>query len=464
MSTVCNSFFAFCIHCYMLDFSTVHKIHFLGIGGVSISSLARFFFDKNYEISGSDREHSVTLDTLTELGIRVWTGFEPQLIGNPDLVVYSSAIKKDDPELAYCLASGFTCIERLVLLSYLCTLFEYTVAIAGTHGKTTVTSMCATVFDRAMIPHYAHIGGMSNEFGNYNYTGDKYLLIEACEYRKSLLALSPNVSVVLNAEFDHPDTYKTKSELYDTFDTFLSNTQKGLKIVNGDNDYYAIRQNVKDVITFGVKENNHYRAENIRETKNGCLGFDITYLGIPLLDIELSVPGEHNLLNALATTCICHSIGIDVEIIKNALVTYKGVKRRFENTGIFRGCNVYVDYAHHPTEINVAIATAKKIAKNGLWVVFQPHTYSRTLALKKEFVDALSNCEKLIILTEYACREKEEDGIGAYPLYNSCINKEKYFCKSIIEVATLLTKKTAPNECILVLGAGDVINLTKILN
>lgn len=463
MSTVCNSFFAFCIHCYMLDFSTVHKIHFLGIGGVSISSLARFFFDKNYEISGSDREHSVTLDTLAELGIRVWTGFEPQLIGSPDLVVYSSAIKKDNPELAYCIASGFTCVERLVLLSHLCKLFEYTVAIAGTHGKTTVTSMCATVFDRAMIPHYAHIGGMSNEFGNYLYTGDRYLLIEACEYKKSLLALSPSVSVILNAELDHPDTYKTKSELYDTFDTFFDNTNKGLKILNGDDDYYLHRQRLKDVITFGFGKDNHYKAENIFKTKNGCLGCTMSYCGIPLFDIELSVPGKHNLINALATTCICHSIGIETSIIKNGLISYQGVKRRFEKVGIFCGCDVYLDYAHHPTEILTAINTAREITKSKLWVVFQPHTYSRTLALKESFIEALSNSDNLVILTEYASREKEEDGISAYALYNSCTNRERYFCKSIIEVATLLTKKTAPNECILVLGAGDVINLTKIL-
>ena len=448
----------------MIDFSNVKRLHFIGIGGISMSSLARFLHEKGYCVSGTDENYTENMTLLQELGINVWSGFEPALIGTPDLVVYSSAIKKDNVELSYCLSNSYVCVERYVLLSYICNLFPYVIGIAGTHGKTTVTSMCADVFYQANLAFYAHIGGDSVNHGNYRYTGDKYFICEACEYRKSLLSLSTQVGVILNVEFDHPDTYKTVPELYDTFDTFFEIcSKKGLKIINSDCTYYQLRQSKNDVITYGYSERADYRITETFSLDNGCLGCKISHFGIPLCEIRLNVVGRHNLINALACVCICHSIGISVEHIKIGLNKFNGVKRRFAYCGIYNGCYVYNDYAHHPSEINVAIDVARSLNKGKLLVVFQPHTYSRTLALKNGFIQALSACDKLVVIKEYPAREKPCDGIDAHTLFKNCINENKYYCKTLMDSIPIINKITAPEDIILILGAGDVINLCSML-
>lgn len=446
----------------MLDFSAVKKIHFLGVGGVSMSSLARFFHRKGYEVSGSDRDYSDALVSLAEEGVRVWSGFEPTLVGSPDVAVFSSAISPYDPELVYLRASGIPVLERHSFLPYLSSFFRYTVAVAGTHGKTTVTSMCALIMKTASLRFYAHIGGTSKDIGAFYHSGDDYLLMEACEYRRSMLSLSPFVAAVLNAEVDHPDTYRDKSDVFDAFDDFLSSS-KGLRLVNGDCEYYRLRQKHLSPVTFGFSSECDYRATDVIQYQNGCFGCRITHLGSPLCEIKMKVPGKCNLADALAAVAVCSSVGIDADTIKRGLENFGGVDRRFDYRGEFLSASVYADYAHHPTEITETLRTASLLSKNRLIAVFQPHTYSRTARLKKEFVSALSRCDVLIVVKEYAAREKPSDGVSALALYRECANKEKYYADNLTEAAALLYKKTAPDDVILVIGAGDVINLVKIL-
>ena len=446
----------------MFDFSSVKKIHFLGVGGVSMSSLARFFHRSGYCVSGSDREYSDTLVSLNEEGISVWPGFEPALIGNPDLVVFSSAIPPFDPELVYLKSSGFTVLERHAFLPYLAALFGYTVAIAGTHGKTTVTSMCALIMKTASLSFYAHIGGASKNLGSFYFSGNDFLLMEACEYRRSMLSVSPFVAAVLNAEVDHPDTYRDKSDVFDAFDDFLASS-KGLKIVNGDCEYYRLRQRHLSPVTFGFSPDCEFRGVDVKQFENGCFGCRITHLGILLTDIKLKVPGKCNLTDALAAAAICASIGVSGEYIKAGLDNFDGVYRRFDYCGKFLSASVYTDYAHHPTEISETLYTASLLEKNKLIVVFQPHTYSRTARLKKEFVSALAACDKLIIVKEYAARETPSDGMSALALFRECSNREKYYADNLVDAAALLHKKTAPNDLILIVGAGNVVNLAKLL-
>ncbi len=445
----------------MLDFSSVKKIRFLGVGGVSMSSLARFFLSKGYEVSGTDSVFSDTVVSLIEEGVRINVGFDPTQIGEVDLAVYSSAVHSSDPELLYLRSSGIPCLERHSFLPYLSEFFRSVIAIGGTHGKTTVTSMCAVIMKENELDFYAHIGGTSNDLGAFYYSGDDYLLTEACEYKRSMLSLSPSVAVVLNAEVDHPDTYRDKSDVFDAFDDFLSSS-RGLKIV-GDGEYYKLRQKPFSPITFGLSANCDYRAIDVTVDDNGCYGFRILRFGVPFCDIKLSVPGKCNLLDALAAVAVCASIGIKSEVIKRALMRFSGVKRRFQYVGIFENNPVYVDYAHHPTEILSALETARSLGKKFVTVVFQPHTFSRTARLKQEFISALSGCDRLIIMKEYAARETPSDGMSALALFRECKNKEKYYASDLVEAAALLYKKTAPDEIILIVGAGDVVDLSKII-
>ncbi len=427
-----------------------------------MSSLARFFHGKGYEVSGSDRDYSDALVSLSELGVRVWSGFEPALIGSPDLAVFSSAISSSDPELVYLKASGVPVLERHSFLPYLSSFFRYTVAIAGTHGKTTVTSMCAVIMKEASLRFYAHIGGTSKNLGSFYCSGEDYLLMEACEYRRSMLSLSPSVAVVLNAEVDHPDTYRDKSDVFDAFDDFLSSTI-ALRLTNGDCEYYRLRRKFFNDLTFGFSANCSFRADNVVQYENGCFGCRISRLGSPLCEIKLKVAGKCNLLDALGAAAVCSSLGIDGETIKKGLESFIGVDRRFDYRGEFLSASVYADYAHHPTEIAETLRTASLLKKNKLIVVFQPHTYSRTASLRKEFISVLSDCNPIIIVKEYAAREKPTDGVSALALFRDLPNAEKYYADNLIDAAALLYKKTAPDDVILVVGAGDVINLVKIL-
>ena len=445
----------------MFCFSSVRKIHFVGVGGVSMSSLCRFFHRKGYEVSGSDRTYSSTLVDLNEEGIPVWEGFEPAKIGKPDLAVYSSAVRETDAELVYLRSSGVPVLERYAFLPYLCSMFEEVVAVAGTHGKTTVTSMCGVVMRLASLPFYAHIGGKSNDIG-FHYSGEKYLLIEACEFRRSMLSLSPSVAAILNAEVDHPDTYRDKSDVFDAFDDFLSSS-KAYCIVNGDSEYYRLRQAFYPRISFGFGVNNDYRAVDVKQYENACFGFQVLHKGIPFCNIRLRVPGKVNVGNAVACVAICATLGIDKSVIERGLGSFTGVGRRFEYRGRVGKAETYVDYAHHPTEITEAIKTARLLAKKRLTVVFQPHTYSRTARLKKEFIASLSDCERLIVVKEYAARENPSDGCSALALFRECPNEEKYYADNLVDAAALLLKKCADDELILILGAGDVEIITSLL-
>lgn len=447
----------------MLNFSSVRKIHFLGVGGVSMSSLIRFFRAKGYDVSGSDRAFSPTLVDLNEEGVNVWVGFEPVRMGKPDLAVFTSALSPSDAELTYLRSCGVPTLERHAFLPYLSSFFPRVVAVAGTHGKTTVTSMCAVVLQEAGASFYAHIGGKSRDLPVFPYSGDDLLLIEACEFRRSMLSLSPSVAVVLNAEVDHPDTYRDKSDVFDAFDDFLSSCSDQ-RIVFGDGDYYSLRQSFFSPTTFGFLPSDRFRAVDVKQYDNACFGFRILRDGEPLCEeIRLRVPGKTNVLNAVACAAICSSLSIRPEVVKRGLTKFSGVERRFEYRGKTGNAAVYVDYAHHPTEIASSIETARLIAKKRLTVVFQPHTFSRTARLKKEFLDVLRRCERLIVVKEYAARENPSDGCSALALFRECSNEEKYYADTLLDAAALVLQKCREDEMVLILGAGDVEKITEFL-
>ncbi len=447
----------------MIDFSTIKNIHFVGIGGVSLSSLAEFLHYKGYNISGSDANCSEKLDELSLLGCDVYQGLNPDKVRYADILVYSSAVKKSNLEIQKAQCLGIPTIERLHFLRELQIFFSSTIAVSGTHGKTTTTAILTKILHNLGCKFYGHIGGETLEFGNSYYSGDDIFLSEACEYRKSLLCLKPDISIVLNVENDHPDTYKNLEEIYDTFDTFIE--QSKLVIINGDCPYYTSRQKSnQNLVTVGENLSNQYIISNIIEYKNGYYQYDLSYLGIQYGTIRLPILGKHNIMNSAMAFVASRYLRLCPIDVREAIESFTGVARRFCYHGFCCGGRIYDDYAHHPSEILTSIATAKSLAKNNrLFVVFQPHTYSRTKLLLNEFVKSFTDVDTIIIAKEYPSREIESDGINAYGLYSQLKNTDKYYFDNILDLASFIVNTIMPDDILLILGAGDINVLAKIL-
>lgn len=429
-----------------------------------MSSIAQLLTRFNIKVSGADRIFSDKLITLSEEGIEVIVGTELGILDDVDLVVYTSAIKPDCEELKYCKEHNIPAMERYLFLGEVSKLFEHTIAISGTHGKTTTTSMLAKVIMDASIPFCAHIGGEALGIGNFFYSGTKYFVTEACEYRQSLLALKSDIAIVLNAESDHPDTYKTIEELYNTFDKFIALSK--ITVINGDSKYYKARQAYnKDIITFGFEKHNQYVITNLIELENGCYGYDLEHFGIPICHVELNIEGSHHVYNSTAAIITSSLIKVCIQGAVDSIYNFKGVARRFEKLGLCEGALIISDYAHHPTEIFATIQTAKKRLKQKgkLYVVFQPHTYSRTFSLFSDFLKCFEDCDSLIICKEYSARETPDMGISARQLYDNITHKDKRYYDNVLDIAGNLIERIKPDDIVLIVGAGDIDNLGKIL-
>jgi UDP-N-acetylmuramate--alanine ligase len=448
----------------MLDVNKLSKVHLLGVGGVSMSSIALILTKWNISVSGCDRIFSERLLTLSEAGCLIFVGTQIDILDKVDLVVYSSAIKQDSDELIYCKNHNIPTMERYEFLGEISKRFQKTIAISGTHGKTTTTSMFTRMLMDASELFCAHIGGDAIGIGNFQYSGEKYFLTEACEYRQSLLSLRPYISIILNVESDHPDTYKNLDELYNTFDNFISFST--FSIINGDSEYYKSRQKYnKELITYGEEEHNHYVINNVKLQENGCYCYDINHFGFPLCTVSLNIEGYHNIYNSTAVIIAGQMLKLCLNGSVKSIENFLGVSRRFEILGLCEGALIISDYAHHPTEIKASIKTARlKIKNNGkLFVVFQPHTYSRTYSLFNEFLKCLNDCDYLILCKEYSARETPDMGLSAKQLFDNIEHKNKFYHDNIIDIAAFLIEKINPDDIVLILGAGDIDNLGKIL-
>ncbi len=447
----------------MPDFDLPNKIHFVGVGGVSMSALALFCLKKGVAVTGSDRGYSSYYESVLEAGGDVWLGEDAKRMPKDALVVYSSAIDGNNLELTEARRIGQQVVERLDFLARVESLFCTSVAVAGTHGKTTVTSMLDNVFRYADMHYTAHIGGIPMGHSNLNYNGEEVFLTEACEYRKSLLKLRPHYAIVTNIEFDHPDTYKDMTELYDTFRAFCTKDSLRYVVMPTQLKYAHIDIfNYAHIITFGNEGD--CVLESVFETAGGyeCR---IRYKDREPFWIRLNVKGLHNVQNALSAVTLCCAMGISIDAIKQGIETFRGVERRFENKGKLNGAPVYVDYAHHPSEIKAAIATARDMTKGNLYVVFQPHTYSRTKSLYDDFVSSFFGADVLFVTSCFSAREGREKGLSALDLYRG-INQKSMFCtyhEKLLPIAQNLVKNVKKDDFVLILGAGDVDNLAKII-
>ncbi len=434
------------------------KFHFIGIGGVSMSGLALYLHAQGFLVTGSDAIKSETVEKLRDNGIFVSTLQEENLegINAADIVVYTDAISLENKELSYAFSIKKRVMKRAELLGLITAAFPYSLAVAGSHGKTTCTAMCAHIFEAAKVPFTAFIGGEDRGLSNFTFLGHEYLVTEACEYKKNLLLVPAKTKIVLNTDKDHMECYRDFSELKDTFLSFLSEAETA--VVCADDIHLA---NLKNAVTFGIENAEaDYLAKNVKNEKERY-SFTVYEFGERLCRIRLRAVGRCNVYNALASIAATRPYGFSAKEIKRGLESFLGVKRRFEEIGKLHGALAVCDYAHHPKEIASTLETAKKLCDGRLFVVFQPHTYSRTKALMEEFVEAFQGVERLMIYKTFPAREKfDGEGSAAYlaERIGNCL-----YAESILSLSAWLKRTVKEKDCVLFLGAGDIYYLAKYL-
>ena len=445
-------------------------IHMIGIGGVSMSGIAEILKNWGFTVTGSDSSSSENTDKLIQNNIPVTIGHNLTDLEKSDLVVYSAAIKSDDIELVRAKQLNIPIIERGSFLGKLTKAFRNTICVSGTHGKTTTTSMISLCFLEACKDPSIQVGAYLNSInGNYRVGNSEYFIIEACEYVESYLKLFPKTEIILNIDNDHLDYFGTLDNIVNSFSKYVRLLPSdGLLVINWDDEHCrTITKNTKaKVVTYGINNQNaNFVARNIKFNSNGFPTFDVYYNNNFYKTISLSVPGIHNVLNALSCIAVCHEYGLEKEDIKSALFKYTGAHRRFEYKGSFNNVSVYDDYGHHPTEILATSNALKQKTYNKSWVVFQPHTYSRTKNLLDDFATALLNFDNVIVTDIYAARENNTYNISSNDLVNkiNSLGKVAIYISDFNEIAKYLKEHVSSNDIILTLGAGTVTNIGPML-
>ncbi len=423
-------------------------IYFIGIGGISMSGLAYFMQKQGFCVAGSDVAAGVMTAKLEEEGIKVHYGHAPERVGIADAVIVNSAIAEDDPELAEARRRNIPVYGRAELLHLVASCFENTVGIAGCHGKTTATAMCAHVLEECSGSCTAHIGGEDSDYGNFHLGGDKYFVTEACEYKGNFLKLDPDVAVVLNTDRDHLECYGSAENLRAAYAEFARRADGA--IVCGEDDIVHM---VRPSLTFGMSDEFDISAANVRSS-GGKYSFHLRICGETFEKIKLNVYGRHNIYNALAAAAVAEYYGYPPSFTAEGLKKFRGIRRRFEQIGRINGAELIADYAHHPREIAAAFQTAREICGGRLFVVFQPHTYSRTKLLFDDFVSVLSGAENLVIYKTYAAREYFDAAGSALTLSEHLPNS--LYIESVRELEIYLRCSLGAGDVALFLGAGDI--------
>lgn len=445
---------------------TNKKIHFIGIGGISMSGLAEILLNSGYKVSGSDRIKSELTEHLKSKGGEIYIGHSENNINNVDLVVYTAAIPDSNPELKKALHLKIPAMDRAEFLGHVMQGHKYNIAISGTHGKTTTTSMLSHITLSANLDPTILVGGNLDVInGNVRVGNSDYFLTEACEYKASFLRFYPYVGIILNIEADHLDFYKDINDIQNTFLKFARLIPKdGFLVINSDDErcLNISKQVDCNVITFGINSG-EVRAKNI-QFNNGNPTFDVYRNDNKLFTLALNVPGNHNILDSLASISAALSLNVDINSIVEGLSTFYGAHRRFEIKGELSGITVVDDYAHHPTEIKAALSAAKNFPHNRIFCVFQPHTYSRTISLFDDFADSFSDCHTLVLADIYAAREKDT-GIVSSTMLGDAIRDKDINCKNIHtfdEIVSFLKSELKPNDLLITIGAGDVYRVGEL--
>ena len=449
------------------DLSKYKHIHLIGIGGISMSAIAETLKNWNFKVTGSDLSQSKITDNLNDHGIKTTIGHDLENAKNADLIIYTAAINDTDPEILVAKENNVPLVGRGEFVGYLTKLYKEAICISGTHGKTTTTSMISVCFVEADKDPSIEVGALLDAIGgNYRVGNSDYLILESCEYKGNFLKFFPNTEVILNIDNDHLDYYKTFENIVKTFKDFASLLdENGLLITNADDENcLKLKEFCKGkFITYGIdNQNADFTAKNITFDKNGFPSFEVYKNNELLGSLSLSVAGKHNVLNALATVATCDYYGIDIQTMAIALKKFTGAERRLEYKGSLRDTiSIFDDYAHHPTEILATVNAINNKTFNESWVIFQPHTYSRTKNHLNEFAEAIAKFDNIILLDIYAAREQNTYDISSKDLATAIesLGKKVLYMPDFDEVVSYIKANTKDDDIVITLGAGTVTKL-----
>jgi UDP-N-acetylmuramate--alanine ligase len=446
----------------------VRKIHFVGIGGIGMSGIAEILLDLGYEVTGSDLRSNENTERLTNKGANIFKGHGPENVSGSDVVVHSSAIRDENPEIRKAKDLEIPVIPRAEMLAELMR-FNDGIAVAGTHGKTTTTSLMATVLQAGGLDPTVVIGGKLNSLGSNAKKGEgNLMLVEADESDRSFLFLRPLMTCVTNIDYEHMTSYRDMDDLKDCFREFMSSIPfYGFNIVCSDNKLLMeVAQKVhRKIITYGFSKNSNYCATDIKMAGK-ISSYTVNHGEQTLGTISLSMLGSHNILNSLATVVLGLELGMDFSIIKSALAQFEGVDRRFTIKGEVNEILIVDDYGHHPTEIAATLGGAKQgYSDRKLWAIFQPHRYSRASELFTEFAKAFYGAERVIVSEVYAAGEKPLPGISGQKIAEaiSSYSNNATYGGSLEQIESFLLKEVKPGDMIITLGAGSVTQLSSNL-
>ena len=450
---------------YQINYETPVHIHFIGIGGISMSGLAAVLLKRGFPVSGSDSKESPLTDWLTGMGATI---HYPQSAANitPDIdvVVYTAAIHPDNPEFAAAKAANIPMLARAELLGELMQNYKMPIAVSGTHGKTTTTSMLSHILMGADMDPTISVGGILPSIGgNVRIGHSDNFITEACEYTNSFLSLYPKQAIILNIDADHLDFFKDLDDIRHSFRLFAKKLPAdGTLIIN------AAIPNLSEItdglscriVTFGI-DSGAYQAQNVSYDELGCGSFDLVKEGTMLGHFALSVPGEHNVSNAVAALASGDLLGIPASVMADGLLSFHGTDRRFQKKGVIGGVTIIDDYAHHPTEIKATLRAAKNFPCKHVWCVFQPHTYTRTKALLDDFAEALSLADKVVLADIYAARETDTLGISSDDIRKrlTAMGKDAWYFRTFDEIENFLLENCVPGDLLITMGAGDVVKI-----
>lgn len=450
--------------------------HFIGIGGIGMSALALFCLQKGYRVSGSDLQPSELTTKLQQMGAHITLGHNAQNLADADAVVYTSAMRKDNPEYQKALQQNITVYHRAEFLAFLTENYAEVIAITGTHGKTTITSLLAHImYEVGLDPSFIN-GGLANNFIHHAHAGNSpYMIIEADESDASFLKIYPKHIIISNVDLDHMQTYKHEiKELIQSFADFaLAQNVRGEIFIGSDSaSTYQLVKPIKaqkpNTLHYGFKSDMDIRISNFHQTSHHA-NFDVILADKTIKDFSSTLPGKHNAENALAAIALCLKLGIAEDIIKKALLSFKGIYRRFnhyQTTINNHPVQLIDDYGHHPVEIQSTLdAISQQFPHQGLIHVYQPHRYTRTRDLFHEFVNCLNNADIVILMRSYAASESPIDGAHALDLFNALKSKHPqcFYVDNHEEAKILVEQLVKAHDVVLVQGAGDIANLVSLL-
>lgn len=454
---------------FILDSHKYRHIHFIGIGGISMSGLAEIMINEGYVVSGSDAKESSIIENLKSKGATIYNYHSKDNLRGADLVVYTDAISIDNEELKAAIKLKIDIVDRASLLGALMTNYDVSIAVSGTHGKTSTTSMIAEIIKNLENNPTILLGGQLDDINGNVKLGDKNLfLTEACEYKANVLKYYPTTAIILNIDEDHLDFFDNIEHIIKTFNDYADNLRSNDKLilnVDDENTRILLKKKNCQLITFAIENEAKYMAKNLSFCDEGFPSYDLYIDGEKKARVELSIMGIHNVYNSIAAIAAVLENGISLENALNGIHEYTGVHRRLEYKGLYNKAVIMDDYAHHPTEIKTALNALKKGCKGNLYCIFQPHTFTRTKLLLDSFSKSFNEADITIITDIFAAREKDYGDIHSKTLCNALIKNGNKACyiETFEDIVEYLKEHLKEDDIAVTMGAGDVYKIGEML-